>query len=249
MPNEPLIAATEPWGAVRDALAAAQKSNRNAPAYSRWVNRPLGRIFAATGYRAGLTPNQITAISAVFTFTGIALLATCTPSWPIGVVIAGLLVIGYALDSADGQVARLRGGGTPAGEWLDHVIDSIKMGGIHIAIAVMWTRNLGDWPLWTVLIPLVFQIQSSVNFTGLLLTDLVMRAAGAKKPVLAKDEARPSIVMSLIGIPADYGFLALTMALLGWFPGWRWIYTLLMVLNVALLGILLIRWYRRVAAI
>lgn len=158
-------------------------------------------------------------------------------------------MIGYALDSADGQVARLLGGGSAAGEWLDHVVDSIKMGGVHIAIAVMWTRSLGDWPLWTVLIPLVFQIQSSVNFTALLLTDLIMRAANAKKRTLAKDEGRPSIMMSIIGLPADFGFLAITMALLGWFPGWRWLYTTLMMLNVALLGILLIRWYRRVAAI
>lgn len=56
-------------------------------------------------------------------------------------------------------------------------------------------------------------------------------------------------MMSIIGLPADFGFLAITMALLGWFPGWRWLYTTLMMLNVALLGILLIRWYRRVAAI
>lgn len=249
MRNEPLIAQTEPWNAVRQALAAAQKSNRNAPAYSRWVNRPLGRVFAATGYKVGLTPNQITAISAVFTFAGIILLATCTPSWPVGLSVAVLLVIGYALDSADGQVARLSGRGSVGGEWLDHVIDSIKMGSIHIAVAIMWTRNLGEWPLWTVLIPLAFQVQASVSFTGILLTDLVMRAAGAKKPVLAKDEGRPPTAMSLVGIPADYGFLAVTFALLGWFPGWRWVYAILAVLNIALLGVLLIRWYRRVAAV
>lgn len=248
MPNQPLIARTEPWGAIRQALASAQKSNRNAPAYSRWFNRPLGRIFAATGYKFGLTPNQITIMSAVFTFTGIIVLAFATPSWPLGFLIAFLLVMGYALDSADGQVARLQGGGSAAGEWLDHVIDSVKMGSIHLAVAVMWYRNLDAWPLWTVLIPLVFQVQSVANFSGIILTDLVMRAMGAKKPVLAKDEERPSIIMSLLGIPADYGFFSFTFVLLGWFSGWRLLYVVLTVLNVLLLMVLMVRWYRRVAA-
>ena len=101
------------WRQLRRDLATAQKSNRNAPAYSRWVNRPLGRIFAATAFKLGLTPNQVTAISAVFTFAGIGVLATGTPSWWLGVLVAALLVLGYALDSADGQLARLRGGGQP----------------------------------------------------------------------------------------------------------------------------------------
>ena len=53
-----LIEPTASWAAVHAALVGAQKSNHNAPAYSRWVNRPLGRVFAATAYRLGITPNQ-----------------------------------------------------------------------------------------------------------------------------------------------------------------------------------------------
>ena len=158
------------WNQLRHDLAKAQKSNRNAPAYSRWVNRPLGRIFAAAAFKLGLTPNQVTAISAVFTFAGIGVLATGTPSWWLGLLVAGLLVLGYALDSADGQLARLRGGGSPAGEWLDHVVDATKLATFHLAVAVFWFRSLGDWPLATVFIPLAFAAQASVWFFGIVIT-------------------------------------------------------------------------------
>lgn len=237
------------WNQLRHDLAKAQKSNRNAPAYSRWVNRPLGRILAAAAFKLGLTPNQVTAISAVFTFAGIGVLATGTPSWWLGLLVAGLLVLGYALDSADGQLARLRGGGSPAGEWLDHVVDATKLATFHLAVAVFWFRSLGDWPLATVFIPLAFAAQASVWFFGIVITDLVLRERGAKQVKLAHQEERPSTMMSLLGIPADYGFLALSMGLIGWFDGWRLLYALLAVGNIGLLAVQLVRWYRRIAVV
>lgn len=245
----PLIERTAATPEIRRALIRVQKSNRNAPAYSRWVNRPLGRIFAAWLYKAGLTPNHVTAISAVFTFTGIALIATATPTWWKGILIAVLLVLGYALDSSDGQVARLQGGGRLVGEWLDHVVDSVKTGSIHLAVLVMWFLNLGDWPLSSTFVPLVFALQATVWFFAIILTDLLMRNAGAKKPTLAAEEGKPSTLNSLLGIPADYGFLCVTFVLLGWFDGWRWLYALLMAANVAILLLQSVRWYRRVAAV
>ena len=245
----PLIARTAPWRDVRGALVAAQKSNRNAPAYSRWVNRPLGRVFAATAYRAGLTPNAISLISAVFTFTAIGLLPAATPSIGSGLLIAALLVLGYALDSSDGQVARLQGGGTLAGEWLDHVLDAFKNTSFHLAVAVMWIRNLEGWPVWTTAVPLVFTLQASVWFFCLIITDLLLRNAGAKQQVLAVEEGRQPVWTSLLGIPADYGFLCLAMALLGWFPLWRWLYALLAAANVVILLLQLVRWFRRVSAV
>lgn len=245
----PLIEPTAPWGEVRQALVAVQKSNRNAQAYSRWINRPFGRVLAATGYKLGLSPNAISLISACFTFPAIVLIAILEPSWSAGCLIAALLVLGYALDSADGQVARLRGGGSLSGEWLDHVLDSIKAVGFHVAVAVSWFTHLGDWPVSTTLVPMGFAIQASVFFFGIIITDLLLRNAGAKKQVLAVDEGRQSVATSLLGIPADYGFLCLTMVLLGWFEGWRWLYVALAMANVLLLLLQLIRWYRRVAAV
>ena len=47
------------WPTLRR-LRQAQKSAKGAPPYSLYINRPLGRIFAAAAYQIGLTPNQVT---------------------------------------------------------------------------------------------------------------------------------------------------------------------------------------------
>ncbi len=244
----PLIGRDRPWGEVRRALATAQKSNRNAQAYSRWVNRPLGRLIAATAYRWGLSPNMISAISACLSFTGILLIATLTPSWTTGVVVGLLLVLGYATDSADGQVARLQGGGSLAGEWLDHVIDAAKNTAFHLAVAIMWIRHLDGWSPLTTLIPLVFTVQASVWFFAVIVTDLLLRGAGVKKAAPPPADEKAPVLTSLLGIPVDYGVLCVVMVLLGAYPVWRIAYTALAVIGCALLVMQLIRWYLRMRA-
>ena len=243
--RSPLAARSDSWRSIHAALVAAQKSSRNAPAYSRWINRPIGRVFAATAYKASLSPNAISAIGSVFTFSGIALIALWTPSLVAGLVIAALLVVGYALDSSDGQVARLQGGGSLAGEWLDHVLDAFKVTGFHLAVAVMWLRNPEGWPGWTIAVPLVFTLQASTWFFAITLTDQLLRNSGADVRSRKVDEPAQPVWTSLLGIPADYGFLSLTLLLFGWQDGWRWVYIALAVVNVAMLAARLPVWYRR----
>ena len=69
MPTEPAVD-ERPAAPVPDTyrqtltrLRAAQKpAGRGAPAYSVYVNRPLGRRIAARAHLLGLRPNQITAM-------------------------------------------------------------------------------------------------------------------------------------------------------------------------------------------
>lgn len=195
------------------ALRTAQKSNRGAPLYSRFINRPTGRIFAAVAHQAGLTPNQVTGISAGFTFTGIALVALVRPSPVMAAGVALLLMIGYALDSADGQLARLRGGGTPAGEWLDHVCDCLKAATIHLAVLVSLYR-FSDVPEVLLLVPLLFGPVDVLHFFGFIHADSLRRPGG---PVLAvSDRARPSLTRSVLSIPTDYGVLCVVFFTLAW---------------------------------
>ncbi len=162
-------------------LAAAQKpAGRGAPAYSIYVNRRLGRFIAAWAFRAGLTPNQVTAISAAFTFAAVAALAILPASLPLGVAVTVLLAAGYAFDSADGQVARLRGGGSAAGEWLDHVVDAVKSSALHAAVLVSAYRFLPSNERGWLVLPLGFMAVSAVSFSVFLLNDLLKAArAGA----------------------------------------------------------------------
>lgn len=194
-------------------LSGASKSNRGAPLYSRLINRPLGRLFAAFAYRLALTPNQVTILSAAFSLAGILVLALAKPTLGVGFTVSILLVIGYALDSADGQLARLTGGGSMTGEWLDHIIDAVKNPALHIAIAVSLYRYSEYDRSELLLIPLLFSAVASVQFFRYIFTDKIR---GTDQPRLATDDAtRPSFVRSLVALPSDYGVQCLVVATIG----------------------------------
>ncbi|WP_460486745.1 CDP-alcohol phosphatidyltransferase family protein [Epidermidibacterium keratini] len=221
-------------------MKSAQKSAKGAPLYSVVVNRPLGRIFAAAAHQLGMTPNGVTAVSAVFTFAGIGLIALGSPTWTSGILIAALLVVGYALDSSDGQLARLRGGGSLLGEWLDHVVDSLKVVSIHLAVLVMAFRHF-DTPRWWLLVPLGFAIVTVVHFFGMLLTELLARSIGAPK-----GGGEASTLMAAAKLPTDYGVLCLSFALLGSEAMFRSVYTVLAVATALYTALVVVRWARRI---
>jgi phosphatidylglycerophosphate synthase len=192
-------------------LSAHQKTAKGAPAYSRFVNRPLGRYFAAAAYHRGLTPNSVTMISAAVSCAGIAAIALLGPTWPAAFTVTTLLVLGYALDSADGQLARLRGGGNPSGEWLDHVVDCVKISLLHIAVLVaMWRSDIvGDAAL---VLPLAFLVVAQLYFFAYILGDLLTRASGAQP---APATAKASVLRAVLVAPTDYGLLCLVFITFG----------------------------------
>lgn len=245
----PADEASEPAGfvaAVRR-LRSAQKSSKGAPLYSLYVNRPLGRVFAAAAYQVRLTPNQVTGISAVFTFTGIAALALLPAQWWVGLLVAGCLVLGYALDSADGQLARLRGGGSRTGEWLDHMIDSAKICSLHLAVLITMARSFSlEQQAW-LLVPMVFCVASVVNFFGMLLVELLVREHRAATGQARPAPTRATPVRSMLKIPTDYGVLCLAFALLGAPALFLGVYTFLAAGTLGYLSLIVVKWYRDVS--
>lgn len=226
-------------------LATAQKTSKGAPAYSRYVNRRLGRYLAALAYTLRLSPNQVTLVSALFTLSGIGLLVSVPPTAASSLAVALLLVVGYALDSADGQLARLTGSGSVAGEWLDHVVDAFKDGSIHLAVLVCWWRFYDLEDRW-LLVPLVFQIVVTVHFFSTLLIDQLRRARRRDHSVLLAGDGHSSVWYSLAVIPTDFGFLCLIFAML-WLPAaFVAVYTALMAASALFLVLGLLKWYREV---
>ncbi len=238
--SAPAVDGTGFVGSLRR-LSTAQKSSKGAPPYSLFVNRPLGRVFAAAAFQVGLTPNQVTAISAVFTYAGIVVLALAAPSVTVGVLVALALVIGYALDSADGQLARLRGGGSLTGEWLDHMIDSLKVSALHIAVVISLFR-WSDLPAGWMLVPLAFCLASAVHFFGMILNDLVVREHRAKTGTAAV-RAAGSTKRSLAKLPTDYGVLCLAFLLLGAAVPFMIVYTVLAVAMVGYTALAARKWF------
>lgn len=224
------------------ALQGAQKTSKGAPAYSRLVNRPLGRVFAATAHVLGATPNMVTCLSACFTFGAIATIALVESAPLVSLAVALMLVIGYALDAADGQLARLRGGGSVSGEWLDHVVDAIKIASLHTAVLVNWYR-FEDVEESTLLIPLAFQVVASIMFFVIILNDHIRRSHRGGTDAIRKGDGSSSPLYSLAVVPTDYGLLCVVFALM-WWSGFVWIYGLLLAANAGFLVLALAKWYR-----
>lgn len=226
-------------------LRSAQKAGKGAPPYSLYVNRPLGRVLAAAAYQLGLTPNQVTYLSALATFAGLFLLALAPATWLTGLIVTLALMLGYALDSADGQLARLRGGGSLLGEWLDHMIDSVKVASIHLVVLITMFRNSELSPTWF-LVPIVFTIASAVHFFGMILVDLMARArlAGAGLPTPPLEPANR--IRTLAKLPTDYGVLCLVFVLLGSHSVFIAAYTLLAAAMVGYTALVSLKWRRDV---
>ncbi|MET4099759.1 phosphatidylglycerophosphate synthase [Agrococcus sp. UYP10] len=232
---------------VHRRLAAAQKGHaRGAPAYSVYVNRRIGRVLAVAAYRWGWSPNTVTGVSALHSLAAIVLLLALPAQWWTGVVVALLLVLGYAWDSADGQVARLGGGGSLSGEWLDHFVDAIKIASLHLAVLVaLWLHTpYRDTP-W-LLVPLLFSIVGVVTFFAMLLNDLLKGKVGVPS---THQRGSGTLGRSLILVPTDFGLLCLVFVLWGWSTGFLWAYGALALANLAFLVLASVKWFREIRAI
>lgn len=224
-------------------LGGAQKSGRG-PAYLRYVNRRLARPLAAAAYHLRLTPNTVTWLSATCTLTGIVVLAVATPSWLVGAFVTVVLLLGFALDSADGQLARLTGGGSLAGEWLDHVCDAVKVCSIHVAVllAVHHDGSLGTGWL---LVPLGFSVVGTLAYFSNQLHDQLVRSPAPP----SRPRSETSVARSILLLPTDYGVLCMTFLLLGSMEVFIAAYSTLLALRVVHLSHLLRSQFAEVRAI
>ncbi|MEE1940347.1 CDP-alcohol phosphatidyltransferase family protein [Streptomyces sp. TRM 70361] len=232
------------FGYAVERLSAAQKSARGVSLYSRYVNRPAGRLLAAAAYAARLAPNQVTLVSAAFTFTGIGLIAVLPPSHALAAGVFAALAVGFALDSADGQLARLTGTGSAAGEWLDHVVDCAKMLALHMAVLVSFHRHFGFSDPVYLLIPIAFQFAAVLVFFGGILTEQLKRRAERPAPA-----APPSTLRSVALLPVDYGVFCAVFLSLGVRGLFVALYCVLLAAHVLFMAAFLVKWYRELSAV
>jgi len=232
-------------GDVVAELSRAQKPSAGTPAYSRFVNRRIGRYLAAGAFLAGRTPNQVSLTSGFCSLVGIVLIATVEPSLPLALAVTALLVLGYAFDSADGQLARLRGGGSPLGEWLDHMIDCVKIALLHSAVLISLYRFDAFSNELLLLVPLAYLCVSAVMVFGLILIDQLRRRHGASTANVRGD----SVLKSLLIAPTDYGVLCLVFLTFGWPTLFTALYGALLAANLLFLLAAIAKWYKEMAAL
>ncbi len=192
-------------------LLGRGKKAQGAYPYTEYVNRPLGRVAAALALRLSVSANTLSVLSMIVTVIGVVLAASTGPSEYVRAIPAYLLLaIAYVLDSADGPVARVAGTAGPAGEWLDHTFDSIKivlLNGAFVYVVAFTSPGLaGAVPeLAFISGVLLCAAQNSLFFGGTLFVK--MRQASG-------DFARPTYVGRILFWPLDWGvFVMLTLLL------------------------------------
>lgn len=206
-------------------LDAAQKPGAGVPAYTRWVNRRAARIFAAFFGSIRSTPAVVSITSIVWTLAGLGAFLLLQPVSPVlaGIVAAVMLAVGYALDSADGQLARLQGTSSLQGEWLDHTLDAIRLPTVHLAVAAAYLMAAQPVPA---VAAAVFSVFASAGFLSQNVGGLLRDNARVERT-----QVRP--MQSWILLPTDPGVLCWVFALWGAPVLFGVVYLLLMLANIA----------------
>lgn len=111
-------------------------------------------------HRAGITANQVTVVAALLGLTAAALVAVQVTWVGIALWLASRLLDGY-----DGMLARLAGGGSLFGGYLDITLDMLAYAAMAVAFAVAMPA---DGVLWTlVLLGYVIAITTTLALSSL----------------------------------------------------------------------------------
>jgi len=122
--------------------------------------RPFGWVIASAARAIRMTPTQLSIARAITGIAGAALLYGKKP----GLLSFALLILSEAIDSADGQLARMTGNMTELGRVFDGVNDYIAHAAIYIAIAagIFHRGGNGFIFVWMLLAGLSNAIQSQL---------------------------------------------------------------------------------------
>ena len=206
------------------ALEQAQKPGIGVPAYTRWVNRRIARYFAAAAVSLGITPNGVTAVSAAISAAGVIVLLTAPPTILTGVIVALLFALGYGLDSADGQVARVTGASSPGGEWLDHVVGFIRFPE-YFSVSHTADGFPGGWILWV--LPMAFTVLTAGHFMSQILAEQLRKNRKTAAPSTGGN------LRSFINLHMDAGTLCWIYIFWGFGVIFVFVYALLFLANAA----------------
>ncbi|HHH10837.1 MAG TPA: CDP-alcohol phosphatidyltransferase family protein [Sorangium sp.] len=111
-------------------------------------HRPLAGLLVQLLLPTPITPNQVTAISGVFSLlAGLALVAAARYHHGWALVAGLMLLCSIVFDCADGQLARLRGSSSTLGRVLDGFMDIAAPTCVFLGQAAL-LLSVGAPPLW-----------------------------------------------------------------------------------------------------
>lgn len=113
-----------------------------------YLYRPFGYLLALISHRIGLSPNAVTVLSMIFGVLAGHLFYY--QDLAINVVGILLLVFVEALDSADGQLARIANKQSQYGRILDGLADNLKFVSIYVHLCLRVVDGTGYWWIFLV---------------------------------------------------------------------------------------------------
>jgi hypothetical protein len=108
--------------------------------------RPVGYVFALAGRELRLTPNAVTFSGSLIGIIAGHLLYY--ESMTLNLIGLFLIVVSEAMDSADGQLARMTKNYTKAGRILDGIGDNLKFISIYVHLTLRMIGTSGAWWLF-----------------------------------------------------------------------------------------------------
>ncbi|MEV4535543.1 CDP-alcohol phosphatidyltransferase family protein [Asanoa sp. NPDC049518] len=217
--------ATLPAETAAPGAAEFYRVNRGGGLFSEALSQRAGAVFAAAAYRLRVPPTILTAgnlvVGLATSAAVVALASTDVPTWVAGLVALMGWQLAYALDCADGQLARVAGQTSPAGARVDVLCDIAVQISLVTALSAVAVDQRPSTASWVVAL-----------FAGTWMVNLVtsVMQAGPNSGSMVTSTSLPVRVVKLV---RDYGaviFVAALVLLL--VPQWTiWLMTAFIVVN------------------
>jgi phosphatidylglycerophosphate synthase len=172
---------------------------------SEAFSQRLGSRLAVLAHRRGLSPSQVSLANllvGLITSVAVALLAGPVADgrvlpWPAGAIALAGWNLAYALDCADGQLARVTGQTSPAGARLDILCDVAVQISVVTAIVVTAQAQAAWIPAW---LPPVFAGTWLVN----LITSILATSSASASLIMST-----STVVRILKLIRDYAAIVM----------------------------------------
>ncbi|PWU57095.1 CDP-alcohol phosphatidyltransferase [Micromonospora sp. S4605] len=193
----------------RPTVADFHRVNRGGGLFSESISQWLGAVFALVAQRLGLRPTALTMTNLVLGLaTSVTVVALAgpvaagdVPAWVVGLLALVGWQVAYALDCADGQLARVTGQGSAAGARVDVLCDVAAQIALVAALAATAVAQRPSTPAWLVAV-----------FAGTWMVNLVTSVMQAG-PNAASMVTSTSLPVRLVKLVRDYGAVIFVAAL------------------------------------
>jgi phosphatidylglycerophosphate synthase len=213
----------------RPGAADFYRVNRGGGLFSEPVSQRIGAGFALAAHRLGLSPtalslaNLLLGLATSVTVVALAgrVAAHAVPAWVVGLVALVGWQLAYALDCADGQLARVTGRGSPAGARIDILCDVAAQIALVTALGATAVAQRPGTPVWLVL-----------AFAGTWMVNLVTSVMQSG-PNAASMVTSTSLPVRVVKLVRDYGaVITLAGLVLTFAPQWTvWLVAAFTVVN------------------